>query len=219
MEEFLNRHALFWKDKTIMYHLLLSAVLLTVSLFFNYYARIYVNKNTWDVASDLLLDNLPVINVAFLFFQGAFIFVLILIGISLYYPKYIPFILESTAVFFLVRSFFMIMTHLSAPSVEYYNYIHQENYVKEVLFTMSSGNDLFFSAHTGYPFLLAFIFWQSKKLRYFFFICSITGAILVILGHLHYSIDVFSAFFIAYGIFTISKNLFKKEYNLIGSQN
>lgn len=219
MEEFFNRQALFWKDKTVMYHLLLSVILFVISLFLNYYARTYVNKNTWDVASDLLLDNLPVLNVAFLFFQGAFIFVLILIGISLYYPKFIPFVLESTAVFFFTRSFFMIMTHLSAPSVEYYNYIHQEHHVKEVLFTLSSGNDLFFSAHTGYPFLLAFIFWQSKKLRYFFLTCSIVGAIFVILGHLHYSIDVFSAFFIAYGIFAISKNLFKKEYDLINKEN
>jgi membrane-associated phospholipid phosphatase len=40
------------------------------------------------------------------------------------------------------------------------------------------------------------------------------GSVAVIVGHLHYSIDVFSAYFIAFGIFEIAKKIFKKEYGL-----
>ena len=37
----------------------------------------------------------------------------------------------------------------------------------------------------------------------------------VLLGHFHYSIDVFAAFFIAYGIADLAKKFFAKEYAFI----
>jgi len=36
----------------------------------------------------------------------------------------------------------------------------------------------------------------------------------VLLGHIHYSIDVFSALFITYGIFVIAKKVFARDYLL-----
>ncbi len=217
MKKFFAKHVTFWTDRNILYHMAISIVLLVISLFLTYIATRYTNNHSGYVVSDILLDSLPVINVGFIFFQGAFIFLLLLLGLGVYEPKYIPFTMEASALFFLVRSIFMVMTHLSPPSIEYYNYVQHEHHVAEILFTVSSGNDLFFSAHAGYPFLLGLIFWKVKYLRYFFLTCSLIGGIAVIIGHLHYSIDVFSAFFIAYGIFEISKWFFKKEYSLIAN--
>ncbi len=215
MENLLKKHVIFWTDRKIIFHLIVSLVLFALSLLFTYVATYMTRSYVGYVVPDILLDNLPVFNVSIIFFQAAFLFVLILVGILLYEPAFIPFTLESTALFFLVRSIFMVMTHLTAPNVEYYNYVEHEHHTKEVLFTISSGNDLFFSGHAGYPFLLAFIFWRIKKLRLFFLICSILGGTTVILGHLHYSIDVFSAFFIAFGVHEISKKWFKHEYALM----
>jgi membrane-associated phospholipid phosphatase len=79
---------------------------------------------------------------------------------------------------------------------------------------VSSGADLFFSGHTGLPFLMSLLFWENKKLRYIFLFCSVAAAVAVILGHLHYTIDVFSAFFITYGVFHISQRIFKRDYSL-----
>ncbi len=194
-----------------------STLLLCASLFLIYFARIYTSDYLDNVVPDLLLDNLPVVNVSYIFFQGAFAFILVLVGILIWEPKYAPFTLESSALFFFTRSFFMIMTHLSAPSTEYYSFIEREHHVNQVLFTISSGNDLFFSGHAGYPFLLALVFWNIRPARYFFLACSLVGGAAVIFGHLHYSIDVFSAFFIAFGIFEISKKFFKKEHLLTES--
>jgi formate-dependent nitrite reductase membrane component NrfD len=217
MKTFFEKHLIFWKDRVIRRHVLVSVALFAVGMCLTYLATRYTNHHIGDVASDLLLDNLPVYQVGYIFFQGAFAFVVVVFGILFFEPKYIPFTLEASAIFFTVRSFFMVMTHLAPPSVEYYNYIQHEHHAQEVLFTLSSGNDLFFSGHAGYPFLLALIFWNIKKVRIFFLMCSIVGSIVVILGHLHYSIDVFSAFFIAYGIFEFSKHLFKKEFALLHS--
>lgn len=215
MKDFLKKHVIFWTDRRTWLHLGVSFGLFLLSLVFTFIATRFVRSYTGYVVPDILLDNLPVVNVSFLFFQGSVIFSVVLVLILLYEPKYIPFTLESTGLFFFIRSLFMMMTHLSAPNVEYYNYIEREHHITQVLFTISSGNDLFFSGHTGYPFLLALIFWRVKKLRWFFLLCSAIGAMIVILGHLHYSIDVFSAFFIAFGIFEMSKVFFREEVSLI----
>lgn len=215
MKVFLDKHVLFWKDKTIRRHVFVSVLLFIVGMGLTYFATTYTNRNPGVVAPDLLLDNLPVYQVGYIFFQGAFAFILVLVGVLFIEPKYIPFTLESSALFFVTRSFFMVMTHLAAPSVEYYNYILNEHHTQEILFTVSSGNDLFFSGHAGFPFLLALVFWKIPALRYFFFLSSFVGACAVILGHLHYSIDVFSSFFIAFGVFHAAKFYFKKEFTFL----
>lgn len=215
MEALFNRHLLFWRDEVIRKHVILSFLLLVVSLFLTYFARSFTDDYVGNIVPDILLDTIPVINVSYIFFQGAFIFLLGLIGLLIWQPKFIPFVLESSALFFLVRSFFMLMTHLSSPAVEYYSYTEREHHVTNVLFTISSGNDLFFSGHAGFPFLLALIFWRTIFLRNIFIACSLIGSVAVLLGHLHYSIDVFSAYFIAFGVFEASKYLFKKEHSLL----
>jgi hypothetical protein len=214
MDRFIYKHSLFWRDKEIRRHMLLSVFLLLVGLCLIYIARNYTSDYVGNIVPDLLLDTIPVFNVGIIFFQGAFLFILALGGILLWEPRYIPFTLEASALFALTRSFFMIMTHLSAPTTLYYSFFEHEHHMREAVFTVSSGNDLFFSGHAGYPFLLAFVFWQWEKARYFFLICSLIGSVAVIVGHLHYSIDVFSAYFIAFGIFEIAKKIFKKEYGL-----
>ncbi len=219
MKKFIAKHALFWTDRKVLSHMAISVLLLLLSLCLIYFARIYTADYSGNVVPDLLLDHLPVVNVSYVFFQGAFLFILLLAGILLCEPMHIPFTLESSALFFTTRSFFMVITHLSAPSTEYYNFIEHEHHIRQILFTISSGNDLFFSGHAGYPFLLALIFWKMNFVRYFFLASSFIGSVAVILGHLHYSIDVFSAFFIAFGVFEISKHIFTKEYALLSSHD
>ncbi len=217
MDALFKRHLSFWKDRTILYHTFLSVGLLTLSLYLIYFARIYTSDYLDNVVPDLILDHVPVMDVGYIFFQGAFLLILSLAAILIWEPKYLPFTLEASALFAFARSFFMVMTHLSAPATEYYKYIEHEHHVTNVVFTLSTGNDLFFSGHAGFPFLLALVFWQRKRIRWFFLSCSFIGSVAVLLGHLHYSIDVFSAYFIAFGIFEMTKYFFKKEYLLLGT--
>ncbi|MEI6345839.1 MAG: phosphatase PAP2-related protein [bacterium] len=212
MRDIAQKHVVFWKDTTVLRRVVFGVLLLAIGMLSIYYSREYTSDHLGSVVPDIILDNVPVMRVGLIFFQGAFAFFLVLVGVLLWEPKYIPFTLETSSVFFLTRSVFMIMTHLSAPAVEYYTYTSRDHHVSTVLFTLSSGNDLFFSGHAGFPFLVALIFWKQKPLRYFFLVCSLIGSVAVLLGHLHYSIDVFSAFFIAYGVFEISKRIFKREH-------
>ena len=83
------------------------------------------------------------------------------------------------------------------------------------LFTFQ-GN-FFYSGHTAFPFLLALIFWDNKYLRYLFLFLTVFFGASVLLAHVHYSIDVFAAPFIVYGMFIITTRLFPHDYALFAS--
>jgi hypothetical protein len=79
---------------------------------------------------------------------------------------------------------------------------------------ITTGNDLFFSGHTGLPFLIALIYWDHVYIRRLFIIASIVFGAVVLLSHLHYSIDVFAAFFITYAIYHIALLVFSLEHKV-----
>lgn len=174
------------------------------SLFANYGAIKYATLKAGNSVTDILLDNLPVINTDIVFSEGALFFVIFIIILFVLEPRIIPFTLKSAALFIFTRSFFVIMTHLGPSPDRIITDISNLKYI-------SSGSDLFFSGHTGLPFLIALLFWENKHLRLVFLFFSIIAAAAVILGHLHYTIDVFSAFFITYGIYRIAQMIFPKD--------
>jgi len=207
MKTIIQKHKYHWTQKTFFTSAILGCLLLLASLVINYNAGMYATRNAGPAVNDIFLDNFPVVNVDFIFMEGAFIFILLLMTLLLIHPKFIPFILKSTSIFLIIRSIFISLTHIG-PSPDQLPII--TNSIDK--FFIFSG-DLFFSGHTGLPFLMALIFWNYKGLRRIFMILSIIAGISVLLGHLHYSIDVFAAFFITYGIFRMSQIFFKKDYN------
>ncbi len=193
--------------------MLTGFVFLAFGLGATFFANTYTTERASNSVTDIILDNIPTVNVGFLFSDGVTIFLIVVGCILLYEPRRIPFVLKSSALFVLVRSGFMILTHLAPPL--HGSYVDPQ----DLLYKISSGDDLFFSAHTGLPFLFALIFWEEKYFRYFFLFSSAIGATIVLLGHLHYSIDVFSALFISFGIFHIAKRFFPADHRLVGGGN
>ncbi len=184
-----------------------SIVFFIISIIINFYAGTYATENASNSVTDIILSNIRVYDVDNFFIYGSFIFALFSTFICLYKPERIPFIIKSVALFIIVRSIFITLTHLGPfPS----QLVIDSNLLNKTSF----GADLFFSGHTGMPFLLALIFWHDKQIRYIFLVFSLMFATVVLLGHLHYSIDVLAAFFITYTIFHIALYLFKKDRNM-----
>jgi len=69
--------------------------------------------------------------------------------------------------------------------------------------------DLFFSGHTSTMFLL-YLSCTSRKMKIFFLIGTIFVGLLVLVQHVHYSIDVVAAPFYAYTCYKLSDSLTKK---------
>ncbi len=208
MKHFLQKHRILWTEALFLVDIALGLLLLALSISATYYANSYTLAHASNPVTDIILDNIPTVNVDFFFSTGALIFVIMVVIVCLWEPKSIPFVLKTSALFFLIRSIFMVLTHLAPPDNALAAALNGGDFIHK----LSSGDDLFFSAHTGLPFLYVFVFWKQKFLRVLFLICTGIGAVIVLLGHLHYSIDVFSAFFITFGIFHIAQKLFRKDY-------
>lgn len=185
-----------------------SLVYLAIALVLNYFAGTFATDNAGNSVTDILLDHLPVLNVDFIFIEGALSFWILMAIVCLRAPARIPFVVKTLALFVVVRSGFIIMTHLGP--IPKASKVDSNEVIKLVTF----GDDYFFSGHTGAPFLMALIFWRDAKLRWLCLIASAIFAVSVLLGHLHYSIDVFAAFFISYGICDMGKALFPRERTL-----
>lgn len=182
--------------------------MLLFSSILSYYAINYATEEAGVAVNDLLLNNLPVVNVDFIVNEGMLIFGTFVFFLTVIEPKRIPFSLKSIALFYIVRSIFVIMTHLGP--VPYRSYLDPQ----DLLYKLNAGGDYFFSGHTGLPFLIALIFWRKKRIRMICIASAVFFGASVILGHLHYSIDVFSAFFIAFGIYHIARNVFVSDYKI-----
>jgi hypothetical protein len=61
---------------------------------------------------------------------------------------------------------------------------------------------------------MALLYWDNKVLRTSFVALSIIFAAVVLMGHLHYSIDVLAAFFITYAIYGIAEKAFDEDMKM-----
>jgi len=179
-------------------------------LVYNFYAGVYATSHASHYVEDIILSNIPSFEVGWIFVWGALALIIFIVGLCLVKPLRIPFVLYALALFYTIRGTFVALTHL-AP----YPTRVELNVDLGTLFAKQfSGSDLFFSAHTGAPFLMALVFWRYKVLRVVFLVWSFVFAAVVLLGHLHYSIDVLSAFFITYTIYQLTVYLFPRAYEL-----
>jgi len=180
-------------------------VFLIVVLIINYFAGSYATEKASNSVTDLVLSNIPVFDVDGVFIYGGYTLFVCIVLVCISRPSRIPFTVKSIALFYLIRSIFVTLTHI-APFPTH-AYIDPGIFLR--LFNFDG--ELFFSGHTGLPFLMALVYWDNKNLRVSFICLSVIFAAVVLMGHLHYSIDVFSAFFITYAIYGLAEQFFKKD--------
>ncbi len=193
-----------WKNSLFVLRFIQAATFLVFSLTVNYYAVRYATERAGPSIPDTLFSLLPRLDMSFTDYYVALYLQYVVFLLVVLMPKYSVFFMKCLALLILVRSFFVNLTQLGIP----------EGVVPTVSF-FTQGGDLFFSGHTALPFLVALIFWDIKLIRIIFISLSVFMGVSVILGHYHYSIDVFAAPFITYGVFVIAKTFFKKDYALM----
>ncbi len=208
MNRTVEKHKFHWSQKSFLLSAFSGFLFLAASLILNYAAGNYSRKAASNSVTDIVLDNLPVIDVEIIFIYGAILFVLFLAAVLLKEPKQIPFVIKSIALFVFIRAIFISLTHIG--------FIPEQPAMTTniILRNLMFGADYFFSGHTGLPFLMALSYWRNKHLRNIFLAISIIFGASALLAHYHYSIDVFAAFFISYSIFHIARYLFAKDYEL-----
>ena len=190
----------------------LGALALAAAFCVNLWAIMQATAKAGTGVEDIILSNIPVFELDAVFVYSTFIIMAISILIIFNRPKRLPFALKALALFIVVRSIFTLMTHLGPPEALY------ATDFGDTITRSFFGADQFFSAHTGMPFLGALALWYiNRREALFFLISSLFFAVVVLLGHIHYTIDVASAFFITYGILHIAQWLMPKGWELFKS--
>ncbi len=205
MKNWLEKYRIHAKDRKFLVSLGVSMLFLFVAMMVTLLTIFYATESSSGPVTDIILSHIPVFNVGGIFVYGPVLFWLLILAYLASEPRKTPFTFKSIAVFLLIRSFFVSLTHIGPFPT------HITLDTKGILGLFTSGNDLFFSNHTGLPFFMALIFWDNRTLRYFCLASSVFFGAIVLMAHVHYSIDVFAAFFITYTIFHICQVLFKAD--------
>jgi hypothetical protein len=206
MRSLVDNYRAYLSHRSYITALFSSLCILAISLGVNYTAGVYATRNMSHHVTDIILDNIPVYNVDAFFVYGTILGIGFITLLLLSRLQDTPFVVKSIALFVLIRSVFITLTHI-APSPDQVILRHSD-----IVSYLTFQGDLFFSGHTGMPFLLALIYWDKKIFRYTFLAASVIFAAVVLMGHLHYSIDVFAAYFISYTIFHIAQYIFQQDY-------
>ena len=205
MKVIFNTYFSHFSNKDFIKSFVTAFLLLIISLFVNFYASMYATKVASTPVTDIILSNIRVYDVDMIFVYGPWIFWLFITVITISKPFRIPFIVKSIALFVLIRSVFITLTHIGPfPTA---TLIEPSRFISD----FTSTGDLFFSAHTGLPFLMTLVFWKDKIIRYITLSASVFFGAVVLMGHLHYTIDVVGAFFITYTIYSIAGVFFKND--------
>lgn len=205
--KFVHHWKVLLSDHTYKVSFFVGACLLIGAYIANFLASSYNDTRTYFSVGDLILDNIQTYNMEFFFTWFMYLLMFLTFAYPVFRkPEIIPFALKTFALLIYLRSGFILLTNIGPPIGFYYEGAKVGGHVvSDLLFK----NDLFFSGHTAYPFL-SFLVYKETKLRWFFLLGSIIEAIAVLLMHVHYSIDVFAAFFITYGLYTVSNNVFNR---------
>ncbi|OHB67065.1 MAG: hypothetical protein A2Y76_07680 [Planctomycetes bacterium RBG_13_60_9] len=174
------------------YLIALSLVLVIVATYLDYYSGVYVSATKAADVPDLILDHLKPIDLNFLFVYGYMALIVTMFLYPLFFHiRMLHVVVCQFSLLLMLRALFLIFTHLQTPAGSVpvdFPWFFGKLYFE---------NDMFFSGHTAIPFLGFYVFRRSP-IRYAFLVGSVVMGITALAMHLHYSIDVFSAFFITY---------------------
>lgn len=178
----------------------LGLAALAVSLVLNYYLGMLSHAQGAQAhpSPDLLFRYLPLWDMRFFYVWGFGFFIALAVAAALLLERpRLGKLAWGFALLIAVRAVFIVLTPMRLP----YEALPITGYaIYDAVGTkLTFEHDLFFSSHTAMPFL-AYLLYRDKRLKAVFLGLSVLMAATVLLSRLHYSIDVFAAYFITYAL-------------------
>jgi len=184
--------------------LALSSICLLIALYADYRCGVYVTFRNTVKVPDLILDRLPSIDLSFLFTYG---YMALIVGMFSYpvfrRVRMLHVVALQFSLLLMLRSVFMIFTHIGTPAGEVA--VQFPGVFSRFYFE----NDMFFSGHTAMSFLGFYLF-RHSSLRYVYLVGAIVMGIAALFMHVHYSVDVFAAFFMTYASYQMGNAFLRK---------
>ena len=181
--------------------IVLIVVLISFSQFLN-----FIEQREGVVLSDPILKAYNPIDLTWLTFTLIYLSLFLFIITTINKPDRLLKAFQVYGLMVIFRTIAMYLTPFEAPET---SLLLDDPFVQ--LFGQGEilTKDLFFSGHTGTLFLL-FLLAENRPMKYIFLLFTLTVGTAVLLQHVHYSVDVFVAPFIAFGAYRIINNLHNK---------
>jgi hypothetical protein len=180
-------------------YLYISVITLAAGLGLNFLSQTYLHNyissgNTLPMLSDLILDNLPYVNVTLIYDVVALI-PIILTFIYFFHKrelKRLPFFFLMIGIFYIVRGIFIVLTPFGNPPM--FN-------GSDPLFHGFANYELgvYPSGHAGFVCMLLLLS-NDIVYKWIMRICLVVVIISLFFAHGHYSIDILSGIFFSYAI-------------------
>jgi membrane-associated phospholipid phosphatase len=189
-----------FRNKTIIALLLVTIILILLPTFFA-----FIEKREGMVLQDFVLDAIPAIDVSI----PTFVVIWSMVLLVFYRIYQNPRLFLVIAYGFILMCILRVLTISLLPLNPPVGIIALKDPIANIAY---GGNgifitkDLFYSGHTGNIFLF-FLCLQRKWDKIIALAASFIVGILVLVQHIHYSIDVFAAFIFTYFIYLGAKKL------------
>jgi len=196
----------FLKDKKSLTEFIITMIVLIVVLIsFSQFLN-FIEQREGVVLSDPILKAYYPVDLTWLTFTLIYLSLFLFIITTINKPDRLLKAFQAYGLMVIFRTIAMYLTPFEAPET---SLLLDDPFVQ--LFGQGEilTKDLFFSGHTGTLFLL-FLLAENRPMKYIFLLFTLTVGTAVLLQHVHYSVDVFVAPFIAFGAYRIINNLHNK---------
>ena len=191
-------------NEFILTIILLAILLISFSQFLQ-----FIEKRNGAVLPDPLLNIFSPIDLTWLTFSLIYLSIIVFLISIIKEPDKLLIAMQAYGLMVIFRTIAMYLVPLEPPeTMLLLNDPFVQLFGKGEILT----KDLFFSGHTATLFLL-FLLTEKKTLKFIFLISTFIVGISVLLQHVHYSIDVFVAPFVAYGSYRIIK-IYREKISL-----
>ena len=192
------------RNEFILTVILLAIIMISFSQFLQ-----FVEKRNGIILPDPLLDKFSPIDLTWLIFSLIYLSIIVFLISIIKEPDKLLIALQAYGLMVIFRTIAMYLVPLAPPEkLVLLNDPFVQLFGKGEILT----KDLFFSGHTATLFLL-FLLTEKKSLKFIFLISTFIVGVSVLLQHVHYSIDVFIAPFVAYSSYRIIK-IYREKISL-----
>lgn len=192
------------RNEFILTIILLAILMISFSQFIQ-----FIEKRNGAVLPDPLLNIFSPIDLTWLTFSLIYLSIIVFLISIIKEPDKLLIAMQAYGLMVIFRTIAMYLVPLEPPeTMLLLNDPFVQLFGKGEILT----KDLFFSGHTATLFLL-FLLTEKKTLKFIFLISTFIVGISVLLQHVHYSIDVFVAPFVAYGSYRIIK-IYREKISL-----
>lgn len=200
MKNFLKNWKLHLNSPIRIINFIFTFLLLVLILMFYSEFLLYIEMRSGFAFTDPLLSLFEPVDYTYLLFSLMYGMILVVLVIQLFEPQKFIILIRAYVFLLIFRALGMMFLPLEAPVTMI---ILKDPLIEYFGTGQTLTKDLFFSGHTATSFLLYFSI-EKKYIKFILLIAAFIVAILVLVQHVHYTIDVIAAPFFAYAAFQMS---------------